>query len=365
MTYKVGIVGYGTQGVYHLKNINQNDDIEMTVTGCYDTDPRAGIEADEAGLHVYQSMDEMLDDTDIDVVFICTPNDSHFPYAMKAIQAGKNVLVEKPAMLSSEEMEKVTEAAEEAGLMLMVHQNRRWDPDFAVIKKVYDEKIIGEPTYLESRVHGSRGIPGDWRREKARGGGMVLDWGVHAVDRVLMMVDSPVTQVYGKRSFALGNDCDDGFRAFLTFADGFQAYFDISTTAYIPEAMYWMQSDTGALELKDWSMEGQIIRSTGVEEQDAVPIQAGVGLTKTMAPRLIDYGEFYGKTPPIEVLALPDVETDVMEFYYNVVGVLNGDSAPVITNASVIRCLRILEALIESDLTGETVHPETADTSIR
>ncbi len=365
MTYNVAVVGYGTQGVYHHKNINENDKIDMRVTGAFDTDPRADEDLKLAGLHPYENIDELVNDPDVDVVFICTPNDSHFPYAMQALEAGKHVLVEKPAMLSSEEMEKVVAAAKEKGLMLMVHQNRRWDPDFAVIKKVYDEKIIGDPTYLESRVHGSRGIPGDWRRQKARGGGMILDWGVHAVDRVLMMVDSPVVDVFGKRSFVLGNDCDDGFRAYLTFADGFQAFFDISTTAYIPESMFWMQSSEGSVELKDWSMGGKIIRRTGAEEDDATPIQAGVGLTKTMAPRLFDYGEFYGRTPPIEVLDLPEVDTDVMEFYYNAVDVLNGDAEPVITNDSVIRCLKVLEAIIESDETGETVHPEAADQKIR
>ncbi len=365
MMYNVALVGYGTQGVYHQKNINENDEIDMTVIGSFDIDPAADVDARESGLRVYENVEDLLADPDVDIVFICTPNDSHFPYAMQALKAGKHVLVEKPAMLSSAEMEEASTLAEKSGLMLMVHQNRRWDPDFAVIKKVYDDKTIGEPTYLESRVHGSRGIPGDWRRQRAHGGGMILDWGVHAVDRVLMMVDSPVIDVFGKRSFALGNDCDDGFRAYLTFENGFQAFFDISTTAYIPESMFWMQSGTGALELKDWSMEGKIIRSTGVEEEDATPIQAGVGLTKTMAPRLFDYGEFYGRTPPIEVLELPQVKTDVMEFYYNAVDVLDGAAEPVIKNDSVIRCLRILEAVVESDETGEVLHPESPDQKIR
>lgn len=365
MTKNVAIVGYGTQGVYHTKNINENDKIDMTVTGAYDTDPAADVDAREAGLHVYESIEEVLEDPRVDVVFICTPNDSHFPYAMQAIAAGKNVLVEKPAMMSSKEMEQATEAAKEAGVLLMVHQNRRWDPDFGIIKKVYDDKLIGEPTYLASRVHGSRGIPGDWRHQKARGGGMVLDWGVHAVDRVLMMVDSPVIDVFGKRSFVLGHDSDDGFRAHLTFANGFQAYFDVSTTAFIPESMFWMQSATGTVEVKDWEMEGKIVVRTGAEEDDASPIQAGVGLTKTMAPRILDYGYLARTAPPVEVKELPTVDTDVMEFYYNAVDAMNGDAEPVIQNDSVIRCLKILEAVIESDETGEIVHPETKDTKIR
>ena len=64
----------------------------------------------------------------------------------------------------------------ETGKLLTVHQNRRWDDDFLIIKKLVEEQKLGHVFRIESRVHGSRGIPGDWRKEKVHGGGMVLDW---------------------------------------------------------------------------------------------------------------------------------------------------------------------------------------------
>lgn len=352
------IIGYGTQGVYHTRNLRALDDVAIDVVGVYDIDPRANEDAEADGLCVYASAEEVLADEAINIVFICTPNDSHHDYAVAALRAGKHVLCEKPAMMSAAEMRDVAAVARETGRMFMVHQNRRWDPDFNVIKRIYDEGTIGEPTYLEQRIHGSRGIPGDWRQKPEHGGGMILDWGVHTVDRLLMMVDSPVIDVYGELSFALGHEVDDGFRAHLTFANGFKAMVDVSTTSFLPEAKFWMQSATGTVVIEDWDMNGRIVRRTGAAEDDATPIQAGVGLTKTMAPRILDYKALASSMPPVEVLDLPEVDIDVMDFYRNARDVIDGVAAPVITNDSVIHCLTVLEAVVESARTHEVVHPE-------
>ena len=80
------------------------------------------------------------------------------------------------------------DAAERTGNFLTVHQNRRWDEDFWTVKKILEEGKLGEVFRIESRVHGSRGIPGDWRQEKEHGGGMVLDWGVHLLDQAMLDV---------------------------------------------------------------------------------------------------------------------------------------------------------------------------------
>lgn len=358
MAHRLAIIGYGTQGVYHTRNLRALTDVDIDVVGVYDTDPRANEDATAHGLAVYPSFQAVLDEEEVDIVFICTPNDSHRDYAVGALRAGKHVLCEKPAMMSSAQMREVADVAAQTGRMFMVHQNRRWDPDFNVIKRVYDEGLIGEPTYLAQRIHGSRGIPGDWRREVAHGGGMILDWGVHTVDRLLTMVDSPVVDVYGEVSYALGNEADDGFRAHLTFANGFKAMVDVSTCAFVPEAKFWMQSATGTVVIEDWEMNGRMVRRTGAQEEDAAPIQAGVGLTKTMAPRILDYKALATTTPPVEVLPLPQVDVDVMDFYRNARDVVDGVAQPVVTNKSVIRCLTILEAVVASARSHEVVHPE-------
>ena len=72
-------------------------------------------------------------------------------------------------------------------MLFTVHQNRRWDNDYRMVKKFIETNELGRIFAIDSKVYGSRGIPGDWRREKQHGGGMVLDWGVHLLDQVLML----------------------------------------------------------------------------------------------------------------------------------------------------------------------------------
>ena len=91
---------------------------------------------------VYETEEAMLADPDIDVVLIATPNDCHKPIAIRAMHAGKNVISEKPVTLSSADLLEMENAAKETGKLLTVHQNRRWDDDFLIIKKLVEDGVV-------------------------------------------------------------------------------------------------------------------------------------------------------------------------------------------------------------------------------
>ena len=172
-TMCLGIVGYGGMGSWHGNIVKDIDG--LIVKGVYDIKPERGELAKERGFLSYHSLEELLSDEEIDIVLVSTPNDLHKPIAIQAMRAGKNVVSEKPVTLSSADLAEMIRVSEETGVLFTVHQNRRWDEDFLTIKKIYDENLLGGVFRIESRVHGSRGIPGDWRQEKEHGGGMVLD----------------------------------------------------------------------------------------------------------------------------------------------------------------------------------------------
>ena len=109
--------------------------------------------------------------------------------AIAALEAGKNVICEKPVALSSEDLAEMIAASEKAGKLFTVHQNRRWDRDFRMIMNTLKAGKIGSPYTIESRVHGQNGVMHGWRAYKVAGGGMLLDWGVHMIDQLLFMLD--------------------------------------------------------------------------------------------------------------------------------------------------------------------------------
>ena len=147
---------------------------KMVLAGTYDIKEDRQEWARKQGFFTYNSFEDILADERVDVVLVATPNDDHKELSIRAMRAGKNVLCEKPVMMNSKDLEDVLEVAKETGKVFYPRQNRRWDKDYLTMKKVYDEKLIGNVFHIESRYHGSRGIPGDWRGIKEKGGGMMF-----------------------------------------------------------------------------------------------------------------------------------------------------------------------------------------------
>lgn len=322
---------------------------KLELAGVYDINPERISWAESMGYKCYESFEAILDDETVDIVLVATPNDSHKDLSIRAMRAGKHVLCEKPVMMNSEELKEVMEVSKETGKVFYPRQNREWDRDFRIVKKVYDENLIGTCTRIESRVHGSRGIPGDWRGQKEYGGGMMMDWGVHLLDRMLVLVPEKVTSVYCKLAHVISKEVDDGFTIYLTFESGLTAVVEVGTCNFIPLPLWYVTGDQGTVEIDDWMCHGKMVRLSSWEDKDAKPILAGAGLTKTMAPR---------DGNSLEEMELPDVEFDNNELYSNLVDVVNGTAEQIVTQEHALRVLRLMEAAMQSSETGKVIEFE-------
>ena len=194
MAMKWALVGYGGMGEWHVGKLKTLPEFE--IAGIYDIKPERVKAAEEAGLAAYESLEALLGDVSIELVTLAIPNDLHVDVAVRAMHAGKHVVCEKPVALNHLELQQMIDASRDTGKLFTVHQNRRWDEDFLIVKKLLQENALGRTFNIESRVHGSRGVPGDWRNTARQGGGMILDWGVHLLDQVLNMVDQDVVSTF-------------------------------------------------------------------------------------------------------------------------------------------------------------------------
>ena len=161
MKKSFAVIGYGGQGAWHTRQILSSD--VATLTGVYDIDPAKNELAEQNGIHAYSSFEEVLADSAVETVVIAVPNDDHKNLVIKSLEAGKNVICEKPVEMSVAAFDEMTAAADKSGKLFTVHQNKRWDVDFLAMKKIVESGEIGELINIESRIHGSRGIPSDWR----------------------------------------------------------------------------------------------------------------------------------------------------------------------------------------------------------
>ena len=153
-------------------------------------------------------------------------------------------------------------AAKKYGKLFTVHQNRRWDEDYLTIRKIVESGDLGHVFRIESRVHGSRGIPGGWREEKAHGGGMVLDWGVHLLDQMLtMMHDYELESVYATLDHLTNFECDEGFTALVRYKNGPEWLVEVKTCNYIEMPRWYAFGDGGSAEGTHYGVETNALTS--------------------------------------------------------------------------------------------------------
>lgn len=342
---KVAVVGYGGMGSWHTERIAEMEKFKLA--GVWDIDPAALARARDCGIHTYTSFADLLADEAVELVVVATWNDVHKPLCIEAMRAGKNVISEKPVAMNLQELDEMIAVSHETGKLFTVHQNRRWDEDYLTMRGIADKNLLGRVFRVESRVQGSRGIPGDWRREQAHGGGMVLDWGVHLLDQALTMHDDvPLRSVWARTTQVTNDECDDGFYCELLFENGMSYYVEVTTNNFISLPRWYILGENGTAVIEDWDLNGKMTLVHNWDKIDAVPIKAGMGITKTMAPRTDE---------TIHDAPLPKAHGGWSAYYDNIYDVLRNGAAQTVTHRQMRRCLKLIEAIFQSATTDTVV----------
>ena len=333
----LAISGYGGMGGWHTRLAARIE--EMELLGVYDIKPERNALAVENGLYAYESLEALLADERVDVVTVAIPNHIHKDMCIRAMRAGKHVVCEKPVALSSQELQEMIDVSKECGVIFTVHQNRRWDEDWRTVKYMYDHNTLGKTFRIESRVHGSRGIPGDWRNQKECGGGMVLDWGVHLLDQIMQMVDKKIVSIYATLSYVTNENCDDGFTVTITFEDGLVVVVEVGTSNFINLPRWYVLGENGSAVIENFQQDGKIVMVSDWEKRDAVPVVTAASLTKTMAPRTSE---------TIQEYPLPKQTADIRDYYRNICKAIRGEEEQLIKHHELMRVMKLMEAIFES-----------------
>ncbi|HBM80252.1 MAG TPA: gfo/Idh/MocA family oxidoreductase [Clostridiaceae bacterium] len=345
MTLNLGILGYGGMGTWHRNNACHVEGVN--VVAAYDIDPDRVDAAKKSGLHGYNTLESFLKADEINTVLVSTPNYVHKELAIAAANAGKNVIVEKPAALSVAEFDEMVAAAKENHVVFTAHQNRRWDKDYYTARKVFRDNMLGDVFTIESRLHGSGGLIHGWRAKKEYGGGMVYDWGVHFLDQILYMVPNKVKTVYAKLYSVINPEVDDYFKIILTFDNGMSAQIELGTFCLKSLPRWFMCGNRGTMVIDNFECEGSITRVKKLAEKVApVIVQTKAGPTRTFAPQ-----------PPEtkETIALPKVDVKWEDFYRNVSNVIDGKEELIVKPSEVRRVLSLMEVVFKSHRLGKSI----------
>jgi predicted dehydrogenase len=196
VTFGIGIVGCGAIGQKRAKALGEGG----RLVACADVDEgRARRLAEERGARLLTSWRDLVALPEVEVVLVATRHDSLAEVTRASAEAGKHVLVEKPAARSTAELVPVIEAAARAGVRVRVGFNHRYHRALRKAKEIFDAGSIGEVMYVRARYgHGGRvGYEKEWRaRPELSGGGELIDQGPHLIDLARWFLGE-VTQVEG------------------------------------------------------------------------------------------------------------------------------------------------------------------------
>ncbi|WP_404454709.1 Gfo/Idh/MocA family oxidoreductase [Virgibacillus necropolis] len=353
---KVAIIGCGgIANGKHLPSLKKVEQVEL-VAFCDVEVEKAQVAADGYGTSnatVYEDYKELLKDTTIDVVHVCTPNSSHAEISIAAMKAGKDVMCEKPMAKTSEEAKQMVAAAEETGRKLSIGYQNRFRQDSQHLRKVCQRGDLGEVYFAKAHAIRRRAVPtwGVFLDEEKQGGGPLIDIGTHALDLTLWMMDNyKPKSVMGSTFHKLGEHKD----AANAWGPWDPEKFTVEDSAF---GFITMENGATIILESSWAI-------NSLEVDEAKCSLSGTEGGADMKDGLRINGEEFGKlyTTNVELdnsgVAFYDGESESdadLEARLWIESLLH-DTEPTVKPNEALVVTQILEAIYESAKTGKAVY---------
>ncbi|MBD3289037.1 inositol 2-dehydrogenase [candidate division KSB1 bacterium] len=231
---RFGVIGSGRIGKVHIENlVNRISDSEVVALAEVVQTEREKIAQLYHIPKTSGNHSEIIGQSDVDAIVICSPTDTHYPIILEAAASGKHIFCEKPLDLSIKKIKEINDAVKKAGVKLMVAFNRRYDPNFFKVHEITKAGKIGDPHLLRITSRDPAPPPEEYIRSS---GGLFLDMTIHDFDMARYLIDSPVTEVYAQGRvlvdpvFEKAGDIDTAV-VVLSYENGAMATIDNSREA--------------------------------------------------------------------------------------------------------------------------------------
>lgn len=348
---RVAIIGYGLAGsVFHAPLIASTPGMRVAAIVASNAQRQEHARRDFHNAAVYSSADVLFSDPkQWDLVVVAAPNRAHVSLALSALKVGLPVVVDKPLASSHAEGARLVQAAREAGKMLTVFQNRRWDNDFLTLRRLITDDTLGKVVRLESRFERFRPEirPQAWRENPApeEGGGLLFDLGAHLIDQARLLFGEPVSVYAEADARRDGAQVDDDTFVALRFAGGEVAHLWMSVIPRQPGPRFRAVGMHGIYEKQGLDPQEDAL------SQGMRPGDPGWGAE----PRE-RWGHLYTTVGGVVVDGLVETQPGSYEWFYAVVrDALRSGSPPPVDPADPLAVLAIIEAAHESATSGHEV----------
>lgn len=335
---RVALLGFGFAGrIFHAPFIATTRGLRLHVVASSRADE---IAAAHPEARVVASPEAAIADDEVELVVVATPNELHAPLAEAALRAGKHVVVDKPFTITVEEAERVVALAAEAGRVLSVFQNRRFDSDYQAIVDAVTANTIGDVVEFRSEIARWRPAVRDrWRERPGPGAGLWFDLGPHLLDQAVQLFGRPQAIHATVRALRPGATVDDWFHARLDYPTR-QVFLASSMLAADTPPRFLVRGTTGSL------VKAQIDTQEARLLAGDRPGPADWGVDPD--PLLVVRNE-----APAETLTAP--AGDYGRFYVQMRDAIRDGAPPPVRPADALTVMRLLIAGVESSATGRDV----------
>lgn len=335
----VGIAGFGmaTQ-VFHRPLIESVEG--LTIVGAL-----RNTRGDAGGLPQFTDLSEFLKITEMNVVVVATPNESHFQVARASLEKGFHVVVDKPLSVTTREGEELIQIARQRRRLLTVFHNRRFDGDFLVLQKLLREGTLGRIVSVESAFDRFRPAlkANAWREAAQAGAGVFYDLGPHLIDQALELFGKPQAVFAQVRAEREGARVDDAFDVTLMF-DELTVTLRTSMLAAVPRPRFHLRGTKGSYVKYDVDEQERLLKE-GVR-----PLDPNWNKAENQPGSLVLNGPGGVVTTPV-----PTPLGDYRSFYVNLRDAVGGKVELAVPAEAGVETVRIIEAAMESSRAGRVI----------
>ncbi len=335
---KTVLLSYGMSGkVFHAPFLEIHPGFELL--GSWERSKKL-IQEDYPEVKSFPSLESILEDKSIDLVIVNTPIDTHFEYTKKVLMAGKHAIVEKAFTSNVEEAKELVALAKEKGLKLSVFQNRRWDSEFKTVKRILDQKVLGE--IVEAEFHFDRYnpvlSPKVHKETVNSGSGIMKDLGPHIIDQALYLFGLPKA-VFADISITRTHSLVDDYIDILLYYSDFRVRLKAGFFVREPNHSYVVHGKKGSF-----------LKSRGDVQEDELKLRKKPNLTTWGTEKEGNEGllhtEIEGKIIKEKV---PTLQGNYYDFFEEVYQAITNDKTEPVTAQEGLNVMQIIEAAFQSN----------------
>ncbi|HET8912432.1 MAG TPA: Gfo/Idh/MocA family oxidoreductase [Ktedonobacteraceae bacterium] len=350
-TLRVAIIGYGLGGqVFHAPLISSTPGMQVAAIVTQNPERQQMARQAYPNAEILPSVEDIWrEPARYDLVVVTAPNRVHVAYGIAALQAGLPVVIDKPVAATVADAERLIEASKQAGKLLSVFQNRRWDNGFLTLQQILNTNMLGPVARYESRFDRYRPTPraNAWREDASPedAGGLLYDLGSHLIDQAVVLFGKPKSVYAELARRRPGVQVDDDTFVAVEFENGVSAHFHMTMLGRIAGSHLRVNGLLGSYVKQEIDPQEADLRK-GLRPGDV-----GWGIEPTSHWGLLSTDvnglHFDG---PIETLP------GSYERYYDLMrdAILHNGKPPVDAQETLVT-LRIIEAAQESARKGTTI----------